>query len=249
MNKNEENYDSRISQGSTVLLTGASNSGKTFKIVSMLSNIPKYFSFVPEHIFYIHSSGCFQDRFIPLKDKVTFFSGWNDFPLEWLREKKSYILITDDSYQRKAIPEDDLMLKLATVIIHFTGSCLIIPIHNFFSCQLQNAREISLNSSIYFFLQSPSMLSAVKYFAHSFFAGQSKRFLEIYMALQNCPYQALMYDARPNCPEHLRLSSHFVPAGERSLDDIDDLTDDQLKERLRHAGPIYYVPKTNHNLK
>ena len=86
MNKNEENYyDNRISKGSTVMITGASNSGKTFQIVSMLSDIPRYFSFIPEHIFYIHSSGFFQDRFIPLKDKVTFFSGWEDFPLEWLR--------------------------------------------------------------------------------------------------------------------------------------------------------------------
>ena len=93
------------------------------------------------------------------------------------------------------------------------------------------------------------MLSAVRFFANSFFGGDSKRFLEIYLALQNCPYQALMYDARANCPQHLRLSSHFVSAGERSLHDIDQITNEQLKKRLINAGPIYYVPETNYYLK
>ena len=246
LNGDETRFDHRISPGTSILLAGCSGSGKTTVILNMLRNLNDYFTFEPSEIYYIHS-GIPQEAFEEFKNTVSFFDGWSHFPLECLKTKSHWILVIDDVYQRDKVPVKGLIAQIVSVLCHHCHGVFLLPIHNYHSKSLDNAGEVALQCSLFFFLQSPSMRSVLNSFAHQFFGSEKNRFLELHDAIVNIPHSALTYDARIRTPNHLGLSTKFVSPQKRSLDEneIENLTDEELKKELNDAGPIFFIPKNN----
>ena len=168
-----------------------------------------------------------EPRFDQLKDKVEFFNTWDTFPLENLN-LQFYVLVVDDVYNDRLVPQKGLLLKLCTVTIRHASACLILPLHNFFTKQIRDARELVLNANLYIFLNSPQMKSMAKFFAQQYFGPEAPRFFELYdNIVADSKFKHLVYDARCSTLNDLRCLSDFARDDEGDEDDF---------------GPIYYVP-------
>ena len=235
----------------------------------MIDKMDQTFTFVPTKIFYIHS-GLEQPMFDKFKNRVQFYSTWSDFPLEKLNNQEHWILVVDDQYADKYVPEPDLILKIATVTAHHRKSVLLLPLHNFYSKQLRSCREIVLNCQLYIFLNCPAMRSMLRTFAQQYFGNETPRFLECYDTVLSRPFAHLIYDARVETPNILRIATNFVPsiyekeqsekqeslaepareekeerAEEKDKNEIGKKAPEKRNYRslLDSYGPVFFVPK------
>ena len=199
-----EGIDLRLHHPQNIISVGATNTGKTFNLLRILKNPEYVISNLPENykIYYVH--GPYQEHF-KQHPHIRFFAGWDHEPLSQsaLQNTKDLILVLDDCYH-EICPH--FLRYLWTALMHHNNFTIFLLLHHLYSQSVKFLRELTLNTTTFFFSYSPVSKSMVKTFAYQYFGDDSPRFLEVFdQVLKDKKYSYLVCDFSPHCLDRFRL--------------------------------------------
>ena len=172
-----DNFDPRLFWPGSVIVCGASFTGKTSKVLKWITHIDSVIAGVPEDVKFIWIHGPYQPMFDAYKPRITFLSGWNHPELspETIENAKHTCYIVDDAY---ANAPQELLRHMVTAKCHHGSNFLFLLTHHLFSKCLKYGREICLNVSAFVFTYSPSNQSMLRNFAQQYFGKKWRAFME-----------------------------------------------------------------------
>ena len=199
-----EGIDLRLRHPQNIISVGATNTGKTFNLLRILKNPEYVISNLPENykIYYVH--GPYQEHF-KQHPHIKFFAGWDHEPLSQsaLQNTRDLILVLDDCYH-EICPH--FLRYLWTALMHHNNFTIFLLLHHLYSQSVKFLRELTLNTTTFFFSYSPVSKSMVKTFAYQYFGDDSPRFLEVFdQVLKDKKYSYLVCDFSPHCLDRFRL--------------------------------------------
>ena len=171
-------FDPRFRFPCTITMAGASQSGKTYRVLSWLRNLDEVFYNLPPEgyqIWYAH--GPYQPCFKEFEDRVRFFQSFDD-PLlsrSSLENSSNIFLIIDDCYSSI---DPELLRYLVVALCHHRGITIILLVHQIYSSSIRYMRDINLSTTIFCFSYSPQISSMLRTFSQQFFGSSWKKFLE-----------------------------------------------------------------------
>jgi hypothetical protein len=207
--------DLRFKNGSSIILGGVSQSGKTSLTLNILRNIddlvvdPKCKQNI---LFFYHQ---WQDLYEGFK-KENIVKEWvNHLPSEEdvrnktliYKNRGGSIIVLDDFAQEL---NKDVVI-IFSILAHHTNSIVILLTQNIFS-KNKVFRDISLNGTYVILFKNPRDSSQVVNFAKQFAPGCIKYVIDSYKDATKVAYSYLLFDLHQSTPEHLRVrSSIFMP--------------------------------------
>ncbi|KAM7406688.1 hypothetical protein PAMP_001045 [Pampus punctatissimus] len=212
-------FDHRLQHPFSLIVSGPSNSGKTYFVKMLIENVEKCISQKIDNIVYIYS--CWQplyDELLKLRD-VKFVEG---LPLSLCDDSllpihKNNLLIIDD-LMNDASNNVEVQNVFTKYVHHRNLSCLYLVQNLFF--QGKASRTINLNTNYLVLFKNPRDKYQVMLMAKQMFPGKSKFFMECFENATSVPYGYLLIDYKARTPDDLRLRT--------------DLLSD---------APVVYVPK------
>lgn len=202
--------DFRIKSPCSILLAGASKSGKTSLAFKMIQNRDSLFT-NPENQGKIY---VFYTEFQPLFN--TFSHIVDEFiegacSMEWLRENsdpngKTITVILDDlALNKSAMAQASSIFAIGS---HHLNANVLFLTQNLFSKD-RHARDLSLNASYIIVFRNPRDKSQVSHFAKQFFPSNPRVITQIFEIATTDPYSYLMFDMNQMTNEKYRMLSHL----------------------------------------
>ena len=115
------------------------------------------------------------------------------------------LIICDDFGYDKL---DDMARVFATGSRHWNTTIFWL-VQNLFKRDL---RDLSLNSNYVNIHRNPRDNSQIRHFAQQFMPDDPKFVVRTFdMVTKNRPYSSMLFDVRQECPDFLRMRSHFLP--------------------------------------
>ena len=196
----------RIRHPATIMLVGASFSGKTSIILRMLDNINYVIDFVPNRVLYIYE--CWNPEFEKYKQMgVEFFKGWehDDLKVPSLEANPNCLLIMDDSIETHSDP-DFIRLLYTKYSHHFRLTCIGVC-HNMYTKTLKgSAREIALNTMYTILTGSKRCYDQIDCLARQIFKHDARAMIEIYKKnVENGKHSYILIDCHPSTPSFAKI--------------------------------------------
>ena len=186
---------------SNILVIGATGSGKTTAILSIIKR--KLVTPAPDKIYFMYAA------------HQPFMDTWNEDPdnqkIEFIEGLKLEVL--DEYKGPKLLVIDDLILSLSRDLVnhflagsHHKNTTTIFTTHSVF---LNNDmyRLISNNSQYIMLFKNKRNLSQVKLLAHQILEKESNRLLEAYKYI--APYEFVLISCHPKVPDELLVTADF----------------------------------------
>lgn len=191
----------------TKLITGPTQSGKSFFIERLLNNLSYMMDYPPEEI--IFCFGEWQSAYERLNKNIQNIRFIEGLPNE-------EILLTNGS--RKLIIIDDLMqetdervTKIFTKGSHHRNLSVIYIVQNLFSKNKEH-RTITLNCHYFVIFKNPRDISQVVRLASQMYPKNTRFMLDAYKMATTEPHSYLFLDFKQDTPDQLRLRSHIFPS-------------------------------------
>lgn len=193
----------------SVIICGASASGKTTFMVECIKNKSKLFKdVVPAQIYYFY--GVHQ----PLYDRLE--KDFNVVCHQGAPSQSDVDRITANGKSNMIIL-DDLMDDVAsqpTLSRLFTQGCHHRQVSVFFLTQNlyfggKHQTTICRNAHYYVFTRSPANTKAVSILAAQLFPGQTRAVMSAYKDIMSTPYAIMLLDSHPNTPEDMRIRTEI----------------------------------------
>lgn len=204
-----DGFDFRLQHPFSCVISGPSNSGKSYFVKMLLENAVNMISKKIENIVYIYD--CWQ----PLYDElykmynIKFVEGipqsLNDDDL--LPVNKTNLLIIDD--MMKEASGNSEVEKLFTQYVHHRNLSAIYIVQNLFF-QGKSSRTISLNTNYLILFKNPRDNNQINVLGKQMYPGNTKYFMECYQDATNQPFGYLMIDYKAKTPEHFRLRTGLL---------------------------------------
>ena len=218
------NHDLRLIFPFSMLVSGASGSGKTYFVKTVIENLDCLISKPINNIVYIYS--CWQPVYDSLLEirQINFIEGLPSSLADdtILPPQKNNLLIIDDLMSQAS--ESDEVQKVFTQYCHHRNLSCIYLVQNFF-CQGKASRTISLNANYLVLYKNVRDRTQITHLARQMFPNQSKYFIESYNDATSKPFGYLLIDFKSTTPDILRLRT------------------DILSGLTCGPGSIVYVPK------
>jgi hypothetical protein len=202
-------FDYRLRHPFSGVVSGPSNSGKTFFVKTLMYNSDRMCSVKFDNFVYIYTS------WQPLYDELL-----HTFDIKFIenipkklddeslfpRDKRS-LLILDDVMSQAACNSE--VERVFTQYTHHNGiSCLLLVQNLFF--QGKSTRTIGLNTNYLIIFKNPRDKQQIGVLGRQMFPGNTKFFIEAYQDATERPYSYLLIDYKPQTPERFRLRTDLL---------------------------------------
>lgn len=207
--RDSDGFDFRLQHPFSCVLSGPSNSGKTFFVKMLLENAKSVFSKKIENIVYVYD--CWQpmyDDLLKLYD-IKFIEGipqsLNDdhlFPAD-----KTNFLVLDDVM--KDASNNSEVERVFTQYVHHNGLSALYIVQNLFF-KGKSSRTISLNTNYLVLFKNPRDNTQINVLARQMYPRNTKFFMECYENATSIPFGYLLIDFKAKTPEQYRLRTDIL---------------------------------------
>jgi hypothetical protein len=184
----------------TCLVSGPTQSGKTYFVEKIITNIDKIIEPVPTKIIWCY--GEYQDRYDSFPDNIILCEGLSG--LEEIDRDERNLLIIDDLMQE--IGGSSEISELFTKGSHHRNLSVILIVQNLFH-QSKIMRTVSLNSHYLVIFKNPRDAGQIRHLSQQLFPGKVKFLVDAYKQATNEPHGYLVIDCKQNTPENQRVLS------------------------------------------
>jgi hypothetical protein len=193
----------------TMILCGATGSGKTQWLMKFLKNYSDIIEPPPNKILYCY--GEMNESIINLKNKgIETFNGMPD--QEMLQaQQKPLLLILDDLMLNV---NSDFLDLLFTRGSHNWNVSVIFVTQSLYGRNIKTARA---NAHYLVLMRNPSAQLHVRTTGSQLFPRRLNYFMKSYNDATKQPYSYLLINMHPNATENLRLTSNIFPGEETSI--------------------------------
>ncbi len=203
--RDNSEFDFRLQHPFSCVISGPSNSGKTYFVKRLMENGLKN-----QNIVYVYN--CWQ----PLYDEllklyaIKFVEG---IPTSLnydnlLPVNKANLLILDDMMNEAS--RNTQVQKVFTQFVHHRNLSAIYIVQNLFA-QGKSSRTISLNTNYLILFKKPRDSNQVMVLGKQMYPTNVKYFMECYQDATSQPYGYLMIDYKAKTPEQYRLRTGCFP--------------------------------------
>jgi len=200
MEVNEDNCFKFITPCS-LIVSGATMSGKTELVKKIILNSNKLIKPSPENIIISYSSD--QPAYRELEAFGVKLVQGLDFEVEDFQPHSPTLLVIDD--QMDDVVSCHKINDLFTKGVHHRNVSVIILQQNVFP-QGKYGRTIRLNAQYIILMRSPMFLSQVMTLGRQLFPGKPAFLLDAYKKATAKPYSCLVVNLHPLCDDQLRIS-------------------------------------------
>ena len=197
-------FDTRFQHPFSCVISGPSNSGKTYFVKELITHIDRFVSKPIENIVYIFD--CWQplyDELLKLR-QIKFVNGIPDAldDDELLPVSKNNLLIIDDVM--KDASNNVQIEKVFTQYVHHRNLSAIYLVQNLFF-QGKSSRTISLNTNYLIIFKNPRDNNQIAVLARQMYPGNTRFFLESFKNATEKPYGYLLIDYKSTTPDIYRI--------------------------------------------
>ena len=201
-------YDFRFRSPFGALCMRPTGSGKTQYVLKMLQNKNQVFDRPPTRIVFAYAEWQkAYDEMLAVEPKIEFVKNLSDI-LEndnFFSKAENNLLILDDL--ASAVAESRKASDLFTRGIHHRNVDCLHICQNIFQ-QGKSMRNLHLNSSYMILFKNVRDVAQMKLLAKQ--TGQAYS-SAAYEKVTASPYEPVIIDLKPNCPEELRVRNHILP--------------------------------------
>jgi len=202
-------FDCRLQHPFSAVISGPSNSGKTFFVKTLMYNSDKMCSVKFDNYVYIYT--CWQ----PLYDELL-----HAFDIKFIENipkkldddslfppgKRSLLILDDVMGQAASNSEVE---KIFTQYIHHKNMSCLLLIQNLFF-QGKSTRTIGLNTNYLIIFKNPRDKQQIGVLGRQMFPGNTKFFIEAYQDATSLPFSYLLIDYKTQTPERFRLRTDLL---------------------------------------
>lgn len=195
----------------SIIVSGASQSGKTVWIAKLLKNKNKMFTDNIVEIMFVYS--VWQDIYDVLEREIPSIKFVNRIPSreeieEFTPDQSHRLLILDD--QMSNISGCKHFVEIFTVFCHHRRLSTVLVLQNIFT-RAPCLRDITLNVQAICLFKNMRCSQQVRCLANQMFPGRSKYFLDAYEKACTKPFSCLIIDLNPCGDPRLQLRSCVLP--------------------------------------
>ena len=201
--------DVRFRTPANFYICGASQSGKSFFLRSMLRNLEYLFSSIPSKI--IYSYGVYQKEFPELSETVPniqFVEGFPNDLYDMTDAHDSSMIILDDLMSQCS--NDQRVVDLFTRGSHHRGITVLFLTQNLFPPG-KLSRTLSLNAHYMLIFRNPRDSLGITTLARQMYPKNVDYLLESYNDATKRPYGYLLLDLHQLTPADMRLRTNILP--------------------------------------
>jgi hypothetical protein len=187
----------------TCLVSGPTQSGKTYFVEKIIKNIDKIIEPVPTKIIWCY--GEYQDRYDSFPDNIILCEGLSG--LEEIDRDERNLLIIDDLMQE--VGGSSEIAELFTKGSHHRNLSVILIVQNLFH-QGKIMRTVSLNSHYLVIFKNPRDAGQIRHLSQQLFPGKVKFLVDAYKQATNVPHGYLIVDCKQSTPENKRVLSGIL---------------------------------------
>jgi hypothetical protein len=188
----------------TMIICGATMSGKTELVRKIVVNSDKIIKPKPENIVISYSAD--QPVYRDLEKHGAKLVQGLDFQVEEFLPHSPTLLVIDD--QMDDVMTNEKMNDLFTKGVHHRNVSVILLQQNVFP-QGKYGRTIRLNAQYLILMRSPMFLSQVMSLGRQLFPGKPQFLLDAYRKATAKPYSFLVVNLHPLCDDQLRVSEQL----------------------------------------
>ena len=197
---------------SSITISGATQSGKTYFVHKFLQNVSGMFSGEPVcQILYCY--GIYQPLFDKMQEDIPNFSMLEGLPseedIEKITVKQKHVLIILDDLMNK-VGQSPEMESLFTMGCHHRKMSVIFLTQNIFQ-QAKCARTIALNTHYLILFRNLRDASQVTNLGRQLFPGKGQILVHAYQDATKIPYGYLIIDMSPHSEDKYRLRTRIFP--------------------------------------
>ena len=202
----EKTYTTQFITPCNVLISGASNSGKSEWVFRLIQNASTMIYPNVDLIYYCYKE--FSERFNDIKG-VSFFEGFDESIISKENlQSRSVLLILDDLLGDL---DSKLLSDLFLVYSHHRKIMPCVITHSLFYPGLK-CRKLIMDSTTYnIIMKNNRDKASVRCFASQVFPGQTKWFMEAYNYATKDSYSYLLVDSKNTQADELRLRTRVFP--------------------------------------
>lgn len=187
----------------TLILSGATGSGKTQWLLKFLNNIDDLIDPAPVKILYCY--GEMNESIIALKNKgIETYNGIPDIELVKSQEKPLLLILDDLMLNMK----NDFIDLLFTRGSHNWNTSVIFVTQSLYGRDIKTARA---NSHYLVLMRNPSAQLHIRTLGSQLFPRRLNYFMDSYNDATKEPFSYMVINMHPNAPENLRLSTNIFP--------------------------------------
>jgi len=194
----------KFNHPSSIILSGASMSGKTAFTFKLIDNIGELFNPVPAKI--IVSYGENQQQYKNCHKEITFVEGL-DF--DTTNDSNAPTLIIIDDQMTESASHSKIQ-DLFTKGVHHRNQSVLYITQNLFH-QGRFSRDIRLNTHYFIVFKSPSFVSQIMHFGRQIWPEKPKFLISAYKKATENPFSYLFINLHPKCNDNLRVRSCILP--------------------------------------
>lgn len=197
---------------SSLVLSGATGSGKTYWVYRLLQNLPAMYPRDPPHnIMYCY--GIHQPLFDEMEWKIPNLNLHRGLPttedLDHFTADRVHNLVVLDDLMQQVVrkPEMELLFTQGT---HHRRLSVIFVTQNLFQ-QGKASRSIALNTWYYVLLKNVRDASQIATLARQIYPGKGNVLVEAYKDCMKEDYGYLVLDVSPHADDKYRMRTHVFP--------------------------------------
>lgn len=195
----------------SMVVTGATMSGKSYWTLRLLREKEFMFSKPPERVLYCY--GIYQPLFEMMEKELPFVKFHQGLPgedaLKALSSSIQCNLVILDDLMEQVTSSSDMESLFVKGVHHLHLSVLYIN-QNLY-CKGKHSRTINVNTHIYVLMKNPRDVSQLQCLARQAFLGKSTFLMEAYKDATSKPYGYLVLDFSPGAEEAYRVRTNVFP--------------------------------------
>lgn len=188
-----------------ILISGASQSGKTTWVIQLLKHSHLMFDNPPHQIFYCYK--VYQSSFNKLNNHVKFIQGLPNIE-EIADSKRRHVLVILDDLMTEANQDT---VNLFVVQSHHYNISPIFILQNLFHSN-KNIRTINLNSHYIISFRQSRDTSQIGVLARQIFGKNWQKVVEIYTDQMKKPYNYVLFNIHPSNINRATIHLNVIPS-------------------------------------
>ena len=209
----ERQQSERVSEQTRAMFFSSfrsSFSGKTTKILTLLSSLDKYVNKPIKKVVYI--SGMDQPAFEKFKENknIQFYFGWSDPDIqpEKFEHFHDYLIVIDDCLGQHY--DKDFIRRAVTVLYHHVRFSILLVTHSMYTKVVDGWREISQNLHYIMWCNSKRTMDQFSILARQILSRDWRTLVEIYKkVMEKEKFSCILLDLHPLSPPFAKIRTHF----------------------------------------